>query len=208
MNSLKMNLRIAALAAACFFSASSSSAAPTYYSGTFQTDDAQFIVNFNLAASGTLNAFTSSYAQGGFAPVLTLFGAAGGTQQVAGSASDPAACPAGGTEFCWDAALSTHLDAGDYTLVLTQDGNYAAGEALSDGFTLDGMIDYTSWFNLGVGGGRCINVDASQRSCNFGLTVDLALDAVGDGGGSVPEPGSLALFGAALLAAARLRRRA
>ena len=99
--------------------------------------------------------------------------------------------------------MSALLDAGSYTLVLTQDGNMANGNSLADGFSLDGWADYTSQMYLGVGGGRCINIDATQRSCDFALTVDLA--AVG--GAPIPEPGSMALLGAGMLAAYSLRRR-
>ena len=50
--------------------------------------------------------------------------------------------------------------------------------------------------NLGISNGPlCINVDASQRSCNYAMTVDVA-----------PEPASLALFGLAGLALLCVRR--
>jgi hypothetical protein len=157
-----------------------------------------------VAGPATLTAFTSSYAQGGFAPVLTLVGAAGGYRQAPGSSN---VCPglSSNGEFCWDAKFATTLQAGSYTLVLTQDGNLALGDTLGDGFSLDGWTDYTSQMYQGVSGENCINVDASQRSCNFALTVDIAPDQPA-AGGDVPEPGSLALFGAALLAAAARRR--
>ena len=74
---------------------------------------------------------------------------------------------------------------------------------LADGFSHDGTPDYTSLNYLGVSNGPlCINVDASQRSCNYAMTVDVALDQ----GGTVPEPGSLALFGLTGLALLRARR--
>lgn len=206
MEFLKLNRRAGAVAAACLFCVGMANAAPTY-TGTFNSDDDRFVLNFSVAGPATLKAFTSSYAQGGFAPVLTLFGAPGGYQQAVGSAN---LCPGGGTsssgQFCWDANFATTLQMGSYALVLTQDGNVATSDLLADGFSQDGFFDYTSQMYLGTSGGSCINADGGQRSCDFSLTVDIALDQAG-GGTSVPEPGSLALFGAALLALRRLRRR-
>jgi hypothetical protein len=203
MGFLKLSRRACALAGAFLLCAGSASAAPTY-TGTFGTDDDRFVFDFNVAGPATLTAFTSSYALGGFAPVLTLFGGAGGYQQALGSAN---VCPGagGGGEFCWDAMFASTLQAGSYTLVLTQDGNVALGDTLADGFSLDGWTDYTSQMYAGVAGGSCINVDASQRTCDFALTVDIVPDQA-DAGGAVPEPGSLALCGAALLVAAARRR--
>ena len=45
-------------------------------------------------------------------------------------------------------------------------------------------------------GPLCISVDASQRLCNYAMTVDVALDRIS----TVPEPDSPALFGQAGLA--------
>ena len=205
MEILKTWRRASAVAAACLLSAGIASATPLTYQGIFSTDDEHVSVQINLAGSGTLTAFTSSWALGGFAPVLTLFGGAGGYQQAVGSATTCGAGSGGpdaATGFCWDAAFATSLQAGNYLLVLTQDGNLANGDTLADGFSQDGMADYTSQMYLGASNGTlCINVDASQRSCNYAMTVDVALDQ----GGTVPEPASLALFGLSGLALLRAR---
>ena len=206
MKLLKASRRASVLAVACLLFAGITSATPFTYQGTFSADDEHASVTINLTGSGTLKAITSSWALGGFAPVLTLFGGAAGYQQAIGSAMT---CGAGSgspdmaTGFCWDAALTTSLQAGNYLLVLTQDDNLANGDTLADGFSQDGTPNYTSLNYLGVSNGPlCINVDASQRFCNYAMTVDVALDQ----GGTAPEPGSLALFGLAGLALLRVRR--
>ena len=201
MNILKASRRASAVAAACLLFAGMATANPLTYQGTFSADDEHVSVPINLAGSGTLTAITSSWALGGFAPMLTLFGGAGGYQQDVGSAricgSVGSGSPDTATGFCWDADFTASLPAGNYLLVLTQDDNLANGDTLADGFSHDGTPNYTSLNYLGVSNGPlCINVDASQRSCNFAMTVDVALNQVG----AVPEPGSLALFGLAGLA--------
>lgn len=199
---------LAAGAALAF--AQAAHAAPVDYSGSFTADDERFVLAFHLDADTTLSAVTTSYAQGGFAPILTLFGGAGGVQQAVGStgicgagsgAQDPA------SRACWDAVFSTELGAGDYTLVLTQDGNYALGDSLADGFQQDGWTHYTSAFAFGMEtDALCVNADASQRSCDWALSVDGLADPAPPSG-DVPEPGSLALAGIALLALRAARRR-
>ena len=183
-------------------------ATPLSHSGKFLADDERFVLNFHLAHISDLRAYTTSWVSGGFAPVLTLFGGAGGVQQQAGSATAySVGCSADAlTGFCWDAALTVRLDAGNYTLVLTQDGNTAMGETLADGFQQDGSPFYTSRDFRGMESeDLCISADASQRSCGWALmTETTALGPVGD----VPEPGSLALVGVALLALQAARRRA
>lgn len=202
-------LRAAVAAGALACAAHGAHAATLNYSGTFTADDDRFVLSFHLDADARLSATTSSFAAGGFAPMLTLFGGAGGVQQAVGSANtcgngsgaqDPASLA------CWDAALATDLVAGDYTLVLTQDGNYALGESLADGFQQDGLAHYTSLFAFGTeDGALCVNADATQRSCGWALAVDgIAADAPS---GEAPEPGTLALAGIALLALRGARRR-
>ena len=183
------------------------------YTGSFSDDDERYSLSFSFAAADTLSARTFSYgggvngaaaavAAGGFAPVLSLFDAAGLLlQTVSGSA---AVCGSGVgavdpvSGFCWDAGFSAALSAGDYTLVLTQDANLPFGPFLADGFSMTGSPDYTGLSYLGVPGLRFINVDGSQRDGHWALDVSAA---------AIPEPGNLALMTGGLLALGALARR-
>ena len=204
----------AAIGWACgLLAAAAVQAAPVDVTGSFIHDDDRHVLQLHLATPGSFSARTLSFASGGFAPVLSLFGPGSadpallqldvGSAHTCGGAGSGSADPA--TGFCWDAALDLQLGAGDYTLVLTQDGNTPLGPALSGGFQQDGLGTYTGSQFLGDDSRSFINVDGSARSAAFALRWDLVLDD----GRSLPEPGTaLALLPAlALLAVTRRRRR-
>ena len=68
---------IAALAFASSF-AVRANAATTNYNGMFAADDTVVTVSFSTATAQTYTFSTSSFAAGGFVPVLTLFRSTGG----------------------------------------------------------------------------------------------------------------------------------
>lgn len=169
-------------------------AAAAPHSGTFTRDDDLFVLDFTLTGASQVRGVTTSFAQGGFAPVLSVFGPGGLLVQAVGSAHT---CGAGSgavdaaTGFCWDALFDTMLSGGAYTLVLSQDDNLALGNALADGFTHDGQDDYTGVNFLGQPGARFINANGGQRTGLWSLDLDIVPS-------QVPEPLTLALVAAAL----------
>ncbi len=165
--------------------------------GTFSDDDERLNWNVHLIDSTFLYAGTSGWAGGGFAPVLSLFDGAGLLLALdVGSAHtcvDPGAGPPdAATGFCWDARLNIALNAGDYTVVLSQDANLPLGPTLSDGFAQTGRPDYTGVDYLGQPGLRFINVDGRPRSGAYVLEVAV------ENGNVVPEPAAPALVALAL----------
>jgi hypothetical protein len=192
-------------------------AAATLHTGNFVDDDERCALALSFITGQTLSARTLSYAggaasdgalvaAGGFAPVLSLFDASGLLlQNVVGSAT-PCSGNSGGVDpasgFCWDAVFSAMLVAGEYTLVLSQDGNVPFGPYLADGFSMSGSPDYTGWTWLGEGGHRFINADLSQRSGHWALEVHSAAVAA-----PVPVPATSGLLLAGLAALATARRR-
>lgn len=189
-----------ALVAVAMAAAPSASAALTNYHGAFGTDDEQYVLNFHLDKDSTIGARSLSFATGGFATVFSLFGPTGLTQLAVGSANTcggNSGAKDAATGFCWDAYFSAQLAAGDYTLVLTQDGNLPIGGTLADGFSMTGQPHYTGAWYLGDASRSFINVDGSQRSANWSFDFSTQ---------TVPEPGTWALMALAMLALTATRR--
>ena len=168
------------------------------FTGNFVNDNDLQEFFFTIAAPGTVNMQTWSFAggtnaagavilPGGFAPALALFDSNGvivGNVDEGGVApgncgprnQDPAV-----TGPCLDAFLSDSLGAGSYTLVLSQQDNLPQGQLLSDGYVHDADPNFAEGFN------------------DFGLQRNSAwaVDIVNtDVASQVPEPSTaMALFG-------------
>jgi len=177
--------------------ASAAHAGQIVLSGTLTADDDIAWIPFSVPVSGTVSIRTLSYASGGFDPVLSLFDAAGLQPLLASNEDAPGTCgvdnPADiSTGLCLDSALSLALPAGAYSLAITESFNYPLGPFLSSGFLMDGAGNFT--------GGPFLDVTGSQRTGDWVVQLNLPDPPA-------PEPGSLLLSSAALLALSLRRYR-
>jgi hypothetical protein len=177
-------------------------------SGVLGQDDSIQVFTFSVQNDAAVSVRTTSFAAGGFVPILALFGpgtffAPIGVGNDCGNFGTDAA-----TGFCNDTELQWNALAGQqYFIALTEYDNYAIGPTLADGFTRQGMGNFTAElpFNNPVPGGSFLYPDSgAQRTNAWAVTfasTDPTLVAA-----AVPEPSSgvLLLAGAFLLA--RLRK--
>ncbi len=173
------------------------------FSGNFTNDDELAWFDFNLQQNGSIAARTTSFGNGGFAPVLSLFSLLANQDllHVAQGSSNTCATSGAGqasSGLCWDAVFSTGLSAGNYRLVISQDGNTPNGPALLDGFNQTGNPHYTGINYLGDASRSFINYDGMQRSNAYAGNFQLT--------SAVPEPESVVLLLAGLAAIAGLSR--
>lgn len=174
------------------------------FSGTFSKDDDIAWTDFSVSAGTLFSARSFSFGLGGFAPVLTLFSADGGLElidSVLGS-NNSCATPGAGQPsngLCWDAFFSRHLAAGNYRLVVSQDGNLASGASFLDGYLKTGNPNYTGIDYAQDPSRSFINVDGSQRTASYDIQIQ--------GGNPIPEPAPVALLAIGLVAFAASQRR-
>jgi hypothetical protein len=181
------------------------------FTGTFKADDNVQLFRFTIPTLSNVIARTWSFASGvnaagqaipdgGFAPVLSLFGPSGDSLGIdkdggTGLCGPRAADPISG--FCWDAYINQTLGAGTYTLALTEDDNTPVG-SLSEGFTEAGNGNFTGPLFLGPSGaGRSfILADGEQRTPDWAVDIDGVQSAA-----ELPEPAAPVLLtgGLALL---------
>src|SRR5260370_3919029 len=196
------------------------------FTGIFTQDDQLELFQFT-APSASLVVRTWGYAggtnangqlilPGGFDPILSVFDATGGLlpgSLLVGSNNDGAGVATDsttGNAFDSLLALTALNPGGTYVLVLSQNDNSASGPTYGDGFTRTGAGNFTAGaFGCGGTAPFC---DASPAQRNGSWAVDItnvrsAADITNNGGGAVPEPGSMRLFCTGLASVALLRRR-
>lgn len=176
----------------CLVAATSAHAASFTFNGVFQRDDQGAYYQFRLNAPSAVTLRTTSYAAGGFSPVLSLFDS---SQMNLLVGSDN-----GADNTMGDANLAVNLAAGTYQLVLTQYDNLATGPRLSDGFLRGGDPSFTSQFAGRPG--QFFDVNGMQRSPSFGIVIDNVSEAAG-----VPEPATLAMAAVGIVGLLAMRRR-
>ncbi len=159
-------------------------------SGTFAADNSTYEYTFTDPGAAIFTASTSSFATGGFVPVLTLF------NDTTGNEIDN-----NGTGF-GDASLNDVLGPGTYDLFLTEFPNVAINN-LADGFLFAGDPTITG-DSCGVAGGTFYNTataPCTQTSGNYALSATTA---------PTPEPATwlLVLAPAAYMVFSQRRRNA
>ncbi len=137
---------------------SRANAASVPYVGTFSGDSDVLTIGFSTSTNQQYTFATTSFAGGGFLPVLTLFSSTGGS---------PLAFAENDTS---DVSLSQTLGPGSYLLALTEDPNvftttYAAGTLFNSPTETGDTCN--------VSGGKFLNVFAgcSQRTSAYSVTI-------------------------------------
>jgi hypothetical protein len=176
---------------------------------TFDDDIATFV--YTVQNQGQVDIYTTSFATGGFATIISVFDAAGNLVNSNDGASTND-CGFHGMDpilgACYDALTSWVSDGGvQYTVVLTQyDNSSVDGATLASGFRQQGNGNFTGMppFNPAIGGAFWLP-GPFQRTSDWTIVFESA-DA--SGLVVVPEPatGLLLFAGGALVAWKKTRK--
>jgi hypothetical protein len=183
------------------------------FSGALAADDSVQTFLYSVQNTSLVTIDTTSFATGGFAPILSVFDNTGAlqfynvgpaTNDCVNNAKDPA------TGACWDARLTWNSVAGvQYIVTLTEDDNLPLGPTLADGFFEQGNGNFTAKppFNPPVPGGMFLLSGPIQRTGNWAVTFQSADPTLTASiPTAVPEPSSAAVF-LTLAASFAIRRR-
>jgi len=198
-----MRIRVAAILGLLLAGVSSGYADTIFnFTGAFTADDNVQLFHYQVLNTGVVDVFTTSFANGGFAPILSVFDASGNLQffNVGSQTND---CINNGTDpatgSCWDARFSLNSVAGtNYLIALTEDDNVPLGPTFADGFKEQGNGNFTAQppFNPPVPGGKFLLSGPVQRTGDWAVTIQSAeptLTAT-QVPSQVPEPSTLAML--------------
>jgi hypothetical protein len=179
--------------ALCLFAVPHAGASTFATSNVFAADNSTYELTFSETTLTNFTAATSSFATGGFLPVLTLFNGTTGAE-IDNDGSGPEA-------GLRDASLTDILGPGVYDLFLTEFPNVAVGN-LADGFLFAG--DPTATGDVcGVTGGMFLNtITCTPTSNQYALTVTTTAATA-----TTPEPPSALLLFLPLAGIVALNRR-
>jgi hypothetical protein len=165
-------------------------------SGVFAQDDQVQLFFYQVPTTGFVTVSTTSYAGGGFLPVLSLFDF--NTHEFLFADT--------GYSLNQDASLMWNSVGGEwYIVALTQYGNDANGPTLEDGFKEQGNGNYTAFppYNPDMPGSSFLNPGPEQRTPDWTVQFDSAAPGLV----VAPEPSTFVLFGSAAAVLIFRRRR-
>jgi len=191
------------------------------YIGAFTKDNDVLRVDFTVDTARSVTFFTSSWDDGGFDPVLTLWNSAGNfILDWDDSGTDNGTALSNGVSYGYgfsDVFCVQTLAAGSYSVTITQWDNYANRPNLADGFIYDLEPHFT--FVMGLGTQPDFNGSLSTwfddpetpeydpTGIEDPRTGALAFHVVNVNAAPVPVPASLLLFGSALAGLIGVKRR-
>jgi hypothetical protein len=158
------------------------------FNGSFTADDNEQFLSFTQGALSPVTLQTSSYAAGGFDPIVAVFDATG--VLVAQNDDGIGVPPDPSTGAALDSLLTVSLGAGQYLVSLTEFENFALGPTLADGFVESGHGNFTSAL-FGCGAPSFCDVTGAARTSEWALTISgQAVTAAA----TIPEPSTVALL--------------
>jgi hypothetical protein len=170
-------------AAASLWFGTHAQAAVLSFNGSFTADDNVHFQSFTESSLSSVTLQTSSYAAGGFDPIVAVFDATGA---LIGQNDDGAGVPPDpSTGEALDALLTLSLAPGQYTVSLTQFDNFALGPTLADGFVESGMGNFTA-APFDCGAPNFCDFTGSARTNQWALTITSQV--------AVSEPSTMAIF--------------
>lgn len=197
-----------AAVAACLMLATPAHASNFSFTGALSSGDTVQFFDFSIGTASTVTFTTQSFAGGtqangnvvsigGFDPVLTVFDVATGNyigENDDGDEPNVGIDPVLASVF--DSYLEILLDAGNYTVALSQYDNETNGD-LGDGFSHAGDPDFLSCST----GQFCVGDTSAEVRTNAWAIDILSVDSASVAGASVstvPVPAALPLFGTGL----------
>jgi hypothetical protein len=198
---MKNILAIAALAGAATLPVPALPAAFDF-NGSFAQDNAVVRFDFNLGLPGAVTLFTSSWLDGGFDPILTLWDGGGNQILEQDDGSLGGALMSNGVTYDYgefDSYINLNLAAGNYIATLTQYDNFSVSTILADGFLRDTDPVFTAAFGCSNGRfceGSLFDSNNNPVEPNRTAAWDVHFLNVNSAGvNSVPEPPTWMLLG-------------
>lgn len=147
-------LLTSAVLSGCLATSAGIHAAEFDFSGNFDRDNDVTRFGFSVRATSVVTLFSSSWLNGGFDPILTLWDGGGNLLFEQDDGDGGGSALSNGMVFGYgdfDSYLSVELEPGNYITTLTQYDNFSVSDFLFDGFLRDGDPTFTESFGCSNG---------------------------------------------------------